>query len=213
MNTTLNEVEIVQFGVSEYIALGALLFSVLATAVSFIVSSKKFELANDQRNAILNWYSESVEILIKMRMASDSSVEEKRDLLGRLSALIEVGRFYYPNVIREDGYGAEKLIAYQGRRSAVLDFLVFSYDIFTRNDSSSYSEHLLVLQKCFTSYVFTSLNTRQFKKSIKKHTGLTLDQNKTLGEFLSSAAPDLSFFMGAPDNDLHPPEKESEDSH
>lgn len=48
------------------------------------------------------------------------------DLMSEMSALIDQGRFYFPNV-EDETHGAEKEGAYQGKRPPVLDALVYVY--------------------------------------------------------------------------------------
>lgn len=78
-------------------------------------------------------------------------------MLAKLSSLIESGRFYFPNIDRKDGFGKQKPIAYQGYRNVILDFLVYEYQLFEKDDYVQYLKHAESLQRLFTSYVFQYL--------------------------------------------------------
>ena len=62
---------------------------------------------------------------------SDEFQPQKTEMLSRLSALTEIGRFYFPNVIKGDYFGHDKPSAYQGYRDICLEFLVYFFVLVT----------------------------------------------------------------------------------
>ena len=170
----------------DYIAFASFIISTIAIIISVITSTKKYELAYSQRQELLNWYSETVEVLILLRQKLTVKKEDKIDDLARLSMLIEKGRFFFPNVDKKDGHGKNKPTAYRGHRQVILDFLVFSYDIFNRDDAEKYFGHVLRLQKLFTSKIFDILTPKSYVKSVKRYTGTDMRSNITFSDFLQS---------------------------
>ena len=166
------------------ISIGSLIISIIVFIISLL--TKKYELAFSQRQELLSWYSDTVEHLIRLREKAADADSITTNELAHLSMLIEKGRFYFPNIDRKDGHGINKPTAYRGHRQAVLTFLVFSYDIFERKDSSLYFGHALRLQKLFTAKILNILSPKIYTKSVKKYTGTNLYTNITFKEFLES---------------------------
>jgi hypothetical protein len=89
---------------SEYISVVSLGFAVAAFIYSYVTNTKKYELASQQRTTILGWYSDTVNILTRLISEARSGLKNEvlaKDLLARLSANIEIGRFHFPNVIKD----------------------------------------------------------------------------------------------------------------
>jgi len=160
---------------SDYIALGALAFSLFAFVISLVTSSKtkKYELTTSHRCELLKWHQEVVEQLVMMRECIKTGEKFNRTAsLAKLSALIEQGRFYFPNVIKT-GYGAENPSAYQGNRDRALEFLLSFYNI-VKEDNKSDFQHLEKLQRLFVSDVFDVLEPREYNKRVERQTSLNL---------------------------------------
>ncbi len=115
----------------------------------------------------------------------------KEELLAKLSAKIEVGRFYFPNVDRADGFGLHKPRAYQGYRNLVLDFLVFSYQLFERDDAVEHLGLAEKLQRYFTTYVFELLDPKNFLKETEKLTNRKFSKDHSIEDLLKNES---SFF-------------------
>ncbi len=89
-----------------------------------------------QGNDLIRWGTEAINLLSEAeslpfrRLDTDldrNSFYVKRDeILCRLSALIDSGRMYYPNV-RNDSIGLHKDEAFRGYRRPILDDLAFSF--------------------------------------------------------------------------------------
>ncbi len=177
---------------SDYIATGSLLIACAAFIYSYLTNTKKYELKSQYRLEILAWYSDTIDILIRLKIeAKDdfNNQELKKDLLSRLSAKIEIGRFYFPNVDKGDRFGEEKPLAYKGYRNLLLDFLVFSYQVYERPNSKKYLKHVEKFQQHFTSHLFEILDPKAFLKETKKHTNKTFS-NELIFEDLIQKDPD-----------------------
>ena len=83
----------------------------------------------------LNWGCEVIELVARAEtliMHGQSHYGERefesqrQTLMSELSAMIDQGRFYFPNV-EDETHGAEKEGAYQGKRPPVLDAVVYVY--------------------------------------------------------------------------------------
>jgi hypothetical protein len=86
-------------------------------------------------NDIINWSNATIDIIAQIdvllraggRMENKAFLDHRDDYIGQLSANIDKGRLYFPNV-EHDTYGIEKESAYQGHRQPILDCLVAIYD-------------------------------------------------------------------------------------
>ncbi len=92
-------------------------------------------LRNDIDKASLEWGCEAIEMMGEaagLALARESLLREadfkieRLRIARRLSALVDRGRMFFPN-IREDGHGAGKEVAYEGRRPPILDALMYGY--------------------------------------------------------------------------------------
>lgn len=153
---------------SDWISIISIIVAIGALAYSILSNTKKYELTYQYYNDILQWHNETVEVLIYLRLSEPDS-ESRTTNLTKLSKLIEQGRFYFPNVNKGDCFGNNKPFAYQGYRNVILDFLVYSYQLFIRSDYMHYVKHAEQLQRLFTSYVFQYLEPQKdVSKSIVK---------------------------------------------
>src|SRR5690242_11718884 len=96
----------------------------------------KFTLETEYVNTLLEWHEQVVVILIRARVLGGDrqSTEHKTDL-ACLSALIEQGRFFFPNIEKADAFGQEKPPAYRGYRNVALDFLIASHNLLQEKTS------------------------------------------------------------------------------
>ena len=172
--------------ISDWIAAISLSISVIALIYSFISNTKKYELTYQYYNDILIWHNQVIEVLTSLKL-NDTNDELKKQMLVKLSSLIESGRFYFPNIDRKDGFEKQKPIAYQGYRNVILDFLVYEYQLFEKDDYKQYLKHAEILQRFFTSYVFQYLEPSKQKKKIHKNTNIKVHTEFTINEFLSKS--------------------------
>ena len=180
---------------SDYIAIGSLGVSVLALAYAYFSSTKRYELKSQYRQGLLSWYNDTIQVLVRLRVETndpDADADLKKELLARLSANVELGRFYFPNVMNGTDYGDHKPKAYRGYRNVVLDFLVFSYEIFSRKDAVDYLEHAQTLQRYFTSSVFELLEPRKFLRETRKYTSKSFSQELRFEDYIKNE-PELLY--------------------
>lgn len=170
--------------ISIIVAIGALVYSILS-------NTKKYELTYQYYNDILQWHNEAVEVLIYLRLSEPDS-DNRTTNLTKLSTLIEQGRFYFPNVNKGDCFGKNKPFAYQGYRNVILDFLVYSYQLFIRSDYMRYVKHAEQLQRLFTSYAFQYLEPQKRRKQISSKTSIKKDKEFTIDDFLRES-PDYIY--------------------
>ncbi len=151
--------------ISDWIAIISLSISVIALIYTFVSNTKKYELTYQYYNDILVWHNQVIEVLTSLKL-NGSNNELKKQMLAKLSALIENGRFYFPNIDKQDGFGKQKPIAYQGYRNVILDFLVYEYQLFEKKDHIQY------------------LEPSKQKKKIHKNTNIKVHEELTINEFL-----------------------------
>jgi hypothetical protein len=182
--------------ITDWISIGALIISILAFLYAYFTNTKKYELKFQYIKEIGDWHSKTVEVLIKMKLflKNDSNVN-KYELLSQLSSLIEIGRMYFPNINKNDNFGKEKPKAYQGYRNLILDYLVYSYNIFERSDFQNYTKHLDILQRHFTSHLYDIINPRENLKETKKYTKKDFTKELCFEDFISKDPDNIELMM------------------
>lgn len=170
---------------SDWIAGISLVVAIAALIYTIISNTKKYELTYQYYQDVVAWHSNVIKVITQLKATNVEN--EKNTYLAELSALIETGRFYFPNIDLHDGFGANKPLAYRGYRNVVLDFLVYEYQLFEREDSNKYVEHAESLQRLFTSYVFQYLNPKKLQKKIKHNTSIQMKDTITINEFLKQS--------------------------
>jgi hypothetical protein len=162
---------------------------------------EKFLLVNEYLKQLLEWHGETVEILIRLRdSVNHPDSPGKNELLTRLSAQIEKGRFFFPNIDKGDGFGKEKPAAYQGYRNLALEFLVITYDLFGKKKASDYVSHAETLQREFTSIVFQVVRPKENLQEIKRLTDKFYASESILEDYLEKDPNSIHFFY---DKDQH----------
>ncbi|WP_339117795.1 hypothetical protein [Halomonas sp. BMC6] len=101
-------------------------------------NAKAYRLAVDNERAQWNasveqWACRVIDVMVHLHYTFDKfehvkAIEESRTLAIELSILVDQGRLYFPNVMR-DQHGVEKQVSRQGYRSALLDPLVAAVKI------------------------------------------------------------------------------------
>lgn len=115
----------------------------------------KYTIESEHVRSLLAWHQKVVEVLVRAKLLARArdSIDHKKDQ-ALLSALIDQGRFYFPNIDKGDGFGKQKPAAYRGYRHVSLHFLGFAYDLLNESPSPETIEDLTLLQRLFTSEVF-----------------------------------------------------------
>ena len=174
---------------SDVLSIVAIVISVVFSVFSTVwaLKSKRYELDSVYRKEMISWYSDVTELLNALRndinLKNDSEVKDK---LSKLSAFIDQGRFYFPNIVTDGDHGKEKPTAFQGHRDIALDLLVAYYDIASREDANAHKKQLIELQRFFTSKVFDRLRPRDFVKCAGRFTSIRADEEYSLEAFLKS---------------------------
>ncbi|MBI5727313.1 MAG: hypothetical protein HY965_05640 [Ignavibacteriales bacterium] len=154
----------------------------------------KITFINDYNNQILKWYSKTIKILLKLKHDAVKGKTDYNRQLSALSAQIEIGRFYFPNIEKNDGYGAENSIAFRGYRNLALDLLVASYNLYRAGEPAKHIEQAKHLHKYFTSIIFEVVRPQENLDEIKKLTDRYYTQEKMSDDFHSHF----------PDGPVHP---------
>ena len=171
-----------------------IIVSVCALIYSILSNTKKYELTYQYYSDILKWHNEVVEVLVYLRLTKHTE-KQRFSYLAKLSALIENGRFYFPNIQLGENIDEKKPLAYRGERVVILDFLVYAYNVFRKNDNKKYLNHVESLQKLFTSSVFEYLEPRKQKNRINRNTLIIKDKDATLDNFLKDKPENISVFF------------------
>jgi len=170
------------------------IISIIGGVYAVVKSTKKFELADSYRKEILEWYSNTIiimtTIISKVKKEDDRTAE-----LSSLSAQIEIGRFYFPNINKNDGYGKYKPVAYQGYRMIVLDFLVYFYDTAKKPDAKMYKSALWEFLRLYTSAVFDIISPKDRINKIKKYSDFVMNEEVSLNDFLTDEANFKRFYQ------------------
>lgn len=165
--------------------------AIIGGVYAIVSNTKKYELTECYRKELLEWYSETVGVMIDLihhfqsgNRNAEGFGNRKTELLSRLSALTEVGRFYFPNVIDKAGFGSHKPSAYRGYRHINLEFLLHFYDVALEDGDGSCIPLLWKLEQNFTSMIFDTIDPRKRNKLYSKYTAITIPKGKSIGDFL-----------------------------
>ena len=157
--------------IANIVSVAALVISAIL-AVFYVRDRRhaKYAIENEYVSQLLCWHAAVVEVLIELGILSgDGSDNRKRELLVRLSALIEQGRFYFPN-IKQQEYGLDKPPAYRGYRNLALDFLVASYRLHQKPPSAKLAIQAKHLQQLFTSVIYEIVRPMDLLNMIRELT-------------------------------------------
>ena len=194
------------FTTEAIIAIGSIIVTILIAIIGGIykitTNTKKYELTENYRRELLQWYASVISLMIKIIRYSESGVffsadftSQKEEMLSQLSALVEVGRFYFPNVIKNDGFGDEKPSAYKGYRHLNLEFLLYFYNIASNCVDGRYVSLLWKLERNFTSVIFDMIDPRKRNNAYSKYLALTIPEGKSIEDFLDEDPHNRHVFM------------------
>ncbi len=154
----------------------------------------KFQILSDYTKQLLHWHGETVETLIKLKLLVEKKDNcDKIDLLVKLSSQIEKGRFFFPNIDRGDNFGKDKPFAYMGYRNLTLDLLVYSYNLFDKQECFNYLRHAELLQREFTSIVFEVVRPKDNLTMIKRLTDQYLNKDNIFDHFLDKNPESIKY--------------------
>lgn len=188
---SIGEREVMQVSSQVVVAVLALLLSVFVAIIQFRDRRQaKFNLEKAFVDGLLAWHKDVVETLCDLRDTSvkaDSRAERRR----RLSALVEQGRFMFPNIDRADGYGANKPHAYRGYRHLTLDFLVAAFNLSKNVEVPEYDKSMEALQRHFTSMVFSVVNPSNRLERLRLMTAQLSMSKESYEQFLPNKDAEL----------------------
>ena len=124
----------------------------------------------------------------------DEFQPQKMEMLSRLSALTEIGRFYFPNVIKGDYFGHDKPSAYQGYRDICLEFLVYFYNTALKSVDDSNVSVLWKQERNFTALMFDVIEPRKRNRDYSKHLGLTIPKGQAIEDFIYENPKNINVF-------------------
>ncbi len=169
----------------------ALIVSIGSLIYTWKTNTKKYELSEVLRKELLEWYYRCISIIVVLRKSLESgeiNEEKNSELNSTLYSLIEIGRFYFPNYNRDSGKGNKNFEAYKGNRPILIDLLVETYRITSKNKNSLLNQRdyfiseLKIYQKGFTTELFLLLDPDTYIKKHIKNTKLKITQRTTFSE-------------------------------
>lgn len=179
-----------------------IIISVIGGLYAIVTNTKKFELKENYCKELLSWYTSTNRILIKFihsikdgEFYTEDFKNEKISLISELSLAIEVGRFYFPNIIKHDKFGIEKPPAYQGYRHIVLEFLMYFYNTVSNNEANINIDRLITSERMFTSFVFEAVNPRKRIKDYSKHSDMEIPDGMAIEDFIMLDPNNVNVFL------------------
>ena len=115
-------------------------------------------------------------------------------MLSQLSALIEIGRFYFPNVDKGDNLGKNKPTAYKGHRHINLEFLLHFYHVALSDIDGGQTALLWRLERNFTSVIFDMVEPKKRNRDYSKYLTLTLPKDKAIEDFIYENPQNINVF-------------------
>jgi hypothetical protein len=174
----------------------SIIISVTSLTIVIINSWRdKYKIRRDYFEGIIKWHRECVEVIISLRYesSSDSYKSTCVKLLPKLSALIEQGRFYFPNILTGNNFGREKPFAYQGLRNLALDMLVVCYNIFEHHDGKKPETNSLRYQRQFTSIVVEIYNAAGIHEKLYEFSNKYPGTKQTIEDYIKEDKEVLVF--------------------
>lgn len=90
--------------------------------------------------------------------------DDREGALSQLLALIDIGRFYFPNIDKGDGFGEEQPLAHQGYRHVALDFLVLICQMGDEMNVNKCRDEIGYMRRHFTAIVFKIVSPNKEQK-------------------------------------------------
>ncbi len=162
------------------IAVIALYFSIRARRNQERLAVETIRIARD--NDVIRWTNEMIDTIVGIefllrpasRPADPAQFASRRDdFLAKLSANVEKGRLYFPNIDHHK-FGTEKAAAYRGHRQPILDRLIEIYDLTKAADPNDPAkieaarEEILNKKRAFVSEAQSAVEPRRRVMFLKK---------------------------------------------
>lgn len=146
-----------------------------AVAVMAIKSSKKendYNLSHKTYEEISEWYDETLEVMKDLHtpytLGLPIDVNQKINLLSKLSKHISKGHAYFPN--KQDGTNMHKPTTFQGKSCIIRDLLILYYNIYATNIEKDNMDVLNALQRSFENEMNIYLNKNRYTEKIIPYT-------------------------------------------
>lgn len=203
MENTTNEIVLTTENI---VAITSILITVVIAIIgaiyAIITNTKKYELTENYRCEILSWYKSVSETMIDIihycesgMFYSENFSQHRTELLSKLSLLTEIGRFYFPNIIKNDEFGIEKPTAYQGYRHINLEFLLHFYLVAKDKSSNKEIELMWKLERAFTSFIFDMIMPRKRNKEYSKYLSIIIPKGQSIYDYVDDNPKNIGTFM------------------
>jgi hypothetical protein len=134
-----------------------------------------FSTAAEWRRDLTGWAAEAIDVLSEATYCCEDKAEgaatERLFICRfRVSALIDRGRFFLPN-IRRDEHGTDKPAAYRGYRHSALDPLVAAERVLSTGQTGSFTDRryaLIAMKREFVSAIQQILDPEHFNREVAK---------------------------------------------
>lgn len=175
------------FGVEQWMAVASAVIAFASFLFNWRLVSRQerreaanLKLAHD--SDIIRWSDEVIAVLAdanemlceKGESYPDAEFRIHRSATrARVSALIDRGRLFFPNLKSKVGHGADKEAGYQGHRQPVLDALVGAYDLLDKAASQpgpdlESAAALRVMRRQFVAEVFKAVDPERRGVTLKE---------------------------------------------
>ncbi len=143
-------------------------------------AAASLKLAHD--NDIIRWSDEAIIVLAEAHEMlcekgvgyPDNEFRQKRSACrARISAIIDRGRLFFPNVDLGDNHGGDKEAAYKGHRQPALEALVSAYRLLGEagaqaGPDNAASEGLMAIRRGFVAEVFKAVEPERRGMTLKE---------------------------------------------
>lgn len=161
--------------IGNYIALFSLIVAVISLTYTWHVNQAQNELMAQYKCSIIDWYGRTLAVIKNIEAGLRSGDEYvKESDLSQLSALIDYGRLFFPNIVSTNEKVGDDLSAFVGKRQDVLDYLVAIYDTGSKYEIPTFSgreefgEDLAGYvgdqERCFVTEVYKLLEVQKMNK-------------------------------------------------
>lgn len=173
-------------GIEHWMAMGSALLALASFVLNIRLVNRQekrdavaMKLAHD--SDVIRWADEAIALLASAQeMIAEKGVSyaeadfavRRSSVRSHLSALIDRGRLFFPNIVNDD-HGKDNEAGYQGHRQPALDALVGAYDLMAKAGMSpgpdkSAVENLRKIRRTFLAEVFQAVDPVRRGEKIKE---------------------------------------------